>query len=691
MRRIYQGVHRDGSGNVIQSGTISVYLAGTSTAASIYTTTTSSTAVNSVTSDSVDGTFKFYTDDLDYGSYQDFDITMSKTGYISKTFENVDMKPVIGTYTVSADKTLPSDIFLDIPVGAIYSIASGKTLTIYSPDNIKAHPSQQIFSGSGTIAFTVKGVAYAEWWGIDGTSDDVQINAGLTAAGHIQLLEKTYDARAQISAVSNGSLKGKGNATKIDNTNMVGSGKFSLAINNVSNFTARDFYIDAQSANAAGTVNDNGIGIQIYGGATKILLKNIYLFDPDYIGIYIRTSAEDITFENVTVDTGCNSTQILVGIHTAETGNVRNINMSNIKLLNGYANGWGAWSPGTGTTENINVSNLTVRNFATTVQGYGIFGTTDAKDVNIDNFIVDTSTGVGSHGIHSEAIESWNMTNGHIFDIEATAANGMNISGDAKNSNFSNIIIKDCANRGVLVFDTANDNNFDNITVNGSASAFLMGGVRNTFTNIKAIDPTFGGTGDAISIQYSAEDLILNGYQITATGAGTTGAGLLFSALDMTSATVKNGRITGTITTPVKGNTGKVKAETASVRVSENVAAGDVYSRIVLALPPTQNYYIVSVYLSFTADITQNDTNYNTYTLRKIDSTGGSAVNITTAVTTKITAGTDFNDNAPVELAVANHPNANVAGGYSVELTKAVTGAGQAEVGGLLTINYVTY
>jgi len=173
MRRIYQGVHRDGSGNIIQSGTISVYLTGTSTAASVYTTVASATAVNSVTSDSVDGTFTFYTDDFDYGSYQAFDITLSKSGYIPKTFSNIDTRSVLGTYTVSADKTLASTIALEVPCGVIYSVASGKTLTINGPLKAGIY---QIFSGDGSVVFGAGcgTEVRPSWFGVagDGSTDD---------------------------------------------------------------------------------------------------------------------------------------------------------------------------------------------------------------------------------------------------------------------------------------------------------------------------------------------------------------------------------------------------------------------------------------------------------------------------------------------------------------------------------------
>ena len=102
MRYLYSGTFRDGAGNIVSSGTAAVYLAGTTTAASVYTTAVIVTSVNSVTSGS-DGVFSFYVDDGDYASSQQFKIVLSKTGFTSKTYDLITIYPYspfyIGTLT----------------------------------------------------------------------------------------------------------------------------------------------------------------------------------------------------------------------------------------------------------------------------------------------------------------------------------------------------------------------------------------------------------------------------------------------------------------------------------------------------------------------------------------------------------------------------------------------------------------
>jgi hypothetical protein len=117
--------------------------------------------------------------------------------------------------TVSADLTLGSNINLMIINGAQISIASTKTLTIYSPANITASANQQIFTGDGTAAFTAGGEVYPEWWGIDGTADQTEINKAIVSMssthGVVKLGVKNYSITGQIlvytGTVINGSTQ----------------------------------------------------------------------------------------------------------------------------------------------------------------------------------------------------------------------------------------------------------------------------------------------------------------------------------------------------------------------------------------------------------------------------------------------------------------------------------------------------
>jgi len=95
-RYSYQGITTNQEGAVIFSATVSVYLTGTTTPASIYAASSGGVAVNSVLSSATTGAFKFYVDSADYALTQRFDITATKTvspvaSYIPVTLEDVSI------------------------------------------------------------------------------------------------------------------------------------------------------------------------------------------------------------------------------------------------------------------------------------------------------------------------------------------------------------------------------------------------------------------------------------------------------------------------------------------------------------------------------------------------------------------------------------------------------------------------
>lgn len=65
-----------------------------------------------------------------------------------------------GTWTITDDLTITSNVTMEVPAGATFSITAGKTLTIQGPIRAGAY---QIFSGSGTVSYSGPGVYNNEW------------------------------------------------------------------------------------------------------------------------------------------------------------------------------------------------------------------------------------------------------------------------------------------------------------------------------------------------------------------------------------------------------------------------------------------------------------------------------------------------------------------------------------------------
>ena len=186
----FQGTTKDQSGRILPSATISVYLAGTTTPASVYTSVTSTTAVNSVTSSSTDATYAFYTDSFDYDHDQAFKIIITKPSYTSVTYDNLPHgEVVLGTYTISTAKTVTT--YVKVPKGVVYAKSGSGSLTFNGGFEARRYQVFSGFTGVGTdITFAAAKVeeVLAEWTG-SGTT------ATTTAAGRALLDDATADAQ----------------------------------------------------------------------------------------------------------------------------------------------------------------------------------------------------------------------------------------------------------------------------------------------------------------------------------------------------------------------------------------------------------------------------------------------------------------------------------------------------------------
>jgi microcystin-dependent protein len=94
-RYSFQGTFRDSMGNIVSNGYVYVNLAGTTTDATIYADDSTVTSSNYVLTDD-NGYFVFYVDTVDYLTTQQFKITLRKTGYAEKVYDDIVIFPITG-------------------------------------------------------------------------------------------------------------------------------------------------------------------------------------------------------------------------------------------------------------------------------------------------------------------------------------------------------------------------------------------------------------------------------------------------------------------------------------------------------------------------------------------------------------------------------------------------------------------
>lgn len=277
MRYLYQGTYRDGHGDILSGGYVTVTLTGTTTEVNLYTTLTSTTAA-AITS-GTDGSITFYIDAFEYGTEQRYDLSLAKSGYNSVTYTGISLVPIIGTYTISTATT--ASYHMTIPYGVTYSHSAGGSIAFSCQPTIGNY---QIFSGFDAGDITGLTESRPEWFGSagDGVTDDyAAIQAAmssLTSGGILKLSEGHLISDEITSSVDNVTVDFSplasitmGAADK-DGFNL--SGDYATILN--PRMTGYGTFVTTGSSGAA--------LIRLTGDYSRV--DNAFLTDPEQTGLY---------------------------------------------------------------------------------------------------------------------------------------------------------------------------------------------------------------------------------------------------------------------------------------------------------------------------------------------------------------------------------------------------------------------
>ena len=337
----------------------------------------------------------------------------------------------------------------------------------YLKDDIDSHKadgtqhakSSKFVVGTSTSGWTSADCDYL----CDGTADDVEINAAITAlpaaGGEIVILEGTYNIAAKIDITKdNVSIRGNGNATilkrmfdsdspeglitligrhdckianlRVDGNNMSYSDDFNLGI-----------YLESSSYN---TITDNTItgtnyaGIVLASSSNNAIIGNTYYNNER--GIALISS-----FDNTITDNTCNNNGSY-GIHLAS---------SNSNIITGNA------------CNNINGG----------FEGHtGIY----LESLSTDNTITDnTCNNNGSYGILIEAsdnnIITGNACNNSNYGITIIYSSNNIITGNACNSNIHTGIFLPTASNNTITGNACNNNGAEGIHLTSSNNNTITG------------------------------------------------------------------------------------------------------------------------------------------------------------------------------------------------------------------------
>lgn len=217
---------------------------------------------------------------------------------------NVELN-ISDTQAVTANLTIPSNIALIIRRTGKISVSTGVTLTINSPFQ---YGRIQCFEGAGNVAFGSDATSevYPEWWGIDGTSDDVEIQKALNSTSNnakVLLAGKTYNMAGGIT-VRAGKHRLHGSKSTLDYSSVVGAFNAVTVDGDLSAITPYGKSIDVLNGleligNTVGTgILYSGTSVNISPSHISTLNLSISLFST---GLQFGTNAYLISHHNIEV------------------------------------------------------------------------------------------------------------------------------------------------------------------------------------------------------------------------------------------------------------------------------------------------------------------------------------------------------------------------------------------------------
>jgi len=498
-------------------------------------------------------------DDTDSGS---FAWVLAQIGATPATVELPGNK----TYTITTATSVPITIKVVPQMGAVFDGAG--TLTFDNSGQIDAAENQTIFgntmSAASGVTFTNGGTVQADWWEIDGVSDEVQFQAAndsiAASGGVVALVENTYLLRAPNTITLAGGTKyyavnpssgvnwiGKGYNTvvKLDDSQTAGGNDPGLFVTNTAyqNVTFEKIRFDLNGDNNAIASDLNVPAIWVSGDsayAKNIRVENCWFEENPGLNVIIfgqsnstgATLGEDILIAHCRFYN--NGTDTSITDHTSIYTWANNVRIIGNYFENPVANTtcWSigcAWEfHGSGCVATAN----TVKRYGRGCYvGANYVSTADGQIINANKFewITRNAVNIWCANANAKALVNVAVTNNiiNLYDMNV-AGNakaleilfGADTSVNVENIIFSNNTVTKSGGTDIVVYgvtaEPQNSRTLNCLKISGNIFSGIYQGIRLASTS---------GAITAVTIEDNIFKNFLNGANTTPSGIYTTGAG----------------------------------------------------------------------------------------------------------------------------------------------------------------------
>ena len=465
------------------------------------------------------------------------------------TIELQDNTNITGNLTISANSSLllTGGTTLNRPTcpcseGTLFYDTDTNRLLTYTGGKWQATGGEYTIVAAANSPQAIKDAAD---YVADGTADEVEINAALTAAagGKVYLAQGTYVANATILIPNNTTLAGAGSGTKV---NLVSASSSENLIENLdtatgTGITVRDLWLDGSSSSGATQrgVYLNGVGSASASERDGARLQSILISSFSAHGLVLTGTTQRVFIEGVTAENNTDHGFYILGSYNVLSSNISRNNSEN-----------GFYLFGAGATHNTLKGNTSTGNAI-----YGIGLVSDSSN----NTVTGNTTQSNNYGIYTASSSgntiTGNTVQGNTSGIYSYSGTGTAISGNAIRGNNSGIVIEgvvsyslsgnsinESAISGITVRIFSQNNTLSGNTISNSGGASNNNGIyldradSNTITGNTITDSSATTTNYAINIFDSGSDTnyladnTIGGGSINDAGTGTIYGGQLNAA-----------------------------------------------------------------------------------------------------------------------------------------------------------------